>query len=91
MSSYVDVDVNTSVQVEIEQYLDEIDEDVLVKEIMRRKGNLSGSSDEIKKVIYELDNFHTTEEVKEVYDFIVGSYHYDVFKGELDEKVNENT
>ena len=58
---------------------------------MRRKGNLFGSSSRVKKNIYDIDNFFTTEEVKEVYDFIVGSYHYDVFKGALDEKVNENT
>ena len=42
----------------------------------------------VEKVKDLIGSSFSTEEVKEVFDYIRGSYHYDVFKGELDEEVN---
>ena len=41
-----------------------------------------------ESIIRQMGKYWSTEQIKEVYDFIVGSYHFDVFKGELDETVD---
>jgi len=87
MSSYVSINYDGDVDIDLMDYIDEIDTDDLVKELAKRQG-VSTPNGRVQKCLYTMDNHFTTEEVKEVYDFIIGSYHYDVFKGELDEKVD---
>ena len=89
MSNYIEVDVDTSVSVHVRNILPQMSDELLEEELKKR-GKTTGNV-AVAKIINSIDIHLSTEEVKEVYDFIAGSYHYDVFKGELDEKVNENT
>ena len=78
--SRISVDIDTSVMIDVSEILDNVCDDDLEKELVRRGFGVDATSSVIRFI-----DTGRTEEVKEVFDYIRGSYHYDVFKGELDE------
>ena len=82
----IKIAINKTVYVDVSTVIHKLSTEDMQKEIDRRNADSVLKSHE--GIIRQMGEYWSTEQIKEVYDFIVGSYHFDVFKGELDETVD---
>jgi len=74
----VAIEIDETVYVEARDILDQLNEDDLAKELERRRhGRSLKEHERVKELIL---NQLGSEQVKEIYECIVDSYHYDVFE-----------
>lgn len=77
------IDIDETVYVDDRDILHQLDEECLIEELDRRK--VGRVLKEHERVKFLIGNQFTTEEVEEIYECIIESYHYDVFMHRIEE------
>jgi len=77
---YIGIDVDTEIDVPVHSILRQIDTEDLQNELDNRKISSLSGYESVRMIKNTIDTELSTESVKEIYDHISASYHYDIFK-----------